>query len=146
MSIKMRVLYSSSKAKVKTIANEIKREFELSFNAVDSIPPAYSCDKERIVMLIISLKDEPDDQLRLFCARLNKQGAQNVALIMDGTEKAAKNVKDLIVKAGGNFIDDILYIKGGIPFFAKLPDEEKAEVLAWAHRIVEKVQQSGQAN
>lgn len=140
MSIKMRVLYWSSKAKVKTIANEIKKEFELSLNSVDTIPPAYSCDKERMVILIISIKDQPDDQLRLFCSRLNKQGAQNVAMMIDGNEKGAKYVKDLIVKAGTNFIDDILYIKGGFPFISKLPDEEKAEILAWAHRVVGKMQ------
>ena len=46
MAIKMRVLYNSAKPKIKNIANEIKAHYELGVNAVDVIPPAYSCDKE----------------------------------------------------------------------------------------------------
>lgn len=140
MAIKMRVLYWSKKAKVKTIANEIKKEFDLSLNSVDSIPPAYSCDKERMVILMISINDQPEDQLRLFCHELTKQRAQNVALIIDGNEKGAKYIKDIITAAGTNLIDEVLFIKGGLPFLSKLSDAEKAEIFAWTHRVVEKVQ------
>ena len=51
MAIKMRVLYWSNKAKIKTLADAIKKEFDLTFNSVDVIPPAFSCDKERMVIL-----------------------------------------------------------------------------------------------
>ncbi len=140
MAIKMRVLYWSKKAKIKTIANEIKKEFSLSHNSVDAIPPAFSCDKERIVILCISLKEQPDDQLRLFCRELTKQRAQNVALMIDGNEKGAKYIKDILVQTGTNFIDDILFVKGGIPFLPKLSDEEKNEIITWVRNIVEKLQ------
>ena len=140
MAIKMRVLYWSNKAKMKTIANEIKNEFNLTMNAVDKIPPAYSCDKERIVILCISIKEEPEDQLRLFCNGLSKQRAQNVALIIDGNEKGAKYVKDMIIKAGTNLIDEVLFIKGGLPFFSKLGDEERKTVMEWAYRVVDNLQ------
>ncbi len=136
----MRVLYWSNKAKIKTIANAIKNEFELSLNSVDVIPPAYSCDKERIVILCISINDQPEDQLRLFCHELTKQRAQNVALIIDGNEKGAKYIKDILSQTGTNLINDVLFVKGGLPFLSKLGDSEKAEVLSWAHRIVEKLQ------
>ncbi len=140
MAIKMRVLYWSNKAKIKTIADAIKKEFDLTFNSVDVIPPAFSCDKERMVILCISIKEQPEDQLRLFCKELTKQRAQNVALIIDGNEKGAKYIKDILVQAGTNFIDEILYVKGGLPFLSKLDDAERAEVLAWAHRVVDKIQ------
>ena len=58
MAIKMRVLYNTAKPKIKNIANEIKAHYDLGVNAVDVIPPAYSCDKERIVILILSAKGE----------------------------------------------------------------------------------------
>lgn len=140
MAIKMRVLYWSNKAKVKTIANEIKRKLDLSLNSVDSIPPAYSCDKERIVVLIISIKDQPDDQLRLFCRELTKQRAQNVAIMIDGNEKGAKYIQDILRQTGTNLIDDVLFIKGGLPFLSKVSDEEKAEVFAWVDKIVANLQ------
>jgi|LSQX01.1.fsa_nt_gb hypothetical protein len=140
MAIKMRVLYWFNKAKMRTIANLIKNEFELTMNAVDVIPPAYSCDKERIVILCISIKEEPEDQLRLFCNGLNKQRAQNVALIIDGNEKGAKYIKDMVRQAGTNLIDDVLFVKGGLPFLSKLSDEEKKTIIEWAHRIVDNLQ------
>ena len=54
MAIKMRILYASGKKKINNIANTVKAQYELAFNSVDVIPPAYSCDKERIVVLIVT--------------------------------------------------------------------------------------------
>ena len=53
MALKMRFLYYSKKAKMKALAEAIKAEFELSqnYNAIDIIPPAYSCENERLVIL-----------------------------------------------------------------------------------------------
>ncbi len=136
MAIKMRVLYWTNKGKVKTLANELKNEFELAHNAVDAIPPAYACDKERLVVLCISIKDTPDDKLRLFCRELTKARAQNVALIIDGTEKGAQNIQSILNEAGTNLISEVCYFKGGLPFISKLSDEEKAPVFEWAHRVV----------
>ena len=139
MAIKMRVLHWTNKAKLKALANDLKQEFELAHNAVDAIPPAYSCDKERLVVLCISIKDEPDDKLRLFCRELTKQRAQNVALIIDGTEKGAGYIKNILTEAGTNLIDDVLYFKGGLPFLSKISDEEKKAAFDWAHRVVDQL-------
>ena len=139
MAIKMRVLYWTNKAKLKALANELKQEFELAHNAVDAIPPAYSCDKERMVVLCISIKDEPDDKLRLFCRELTKQRAQNVALIIDGNEKGASYIKNILKEAGTNLIDEVLYFKGGLPFLSKISDDEKKAAFAWAHRVVDQL-------
>ena len=96
MAIKMRILYASGKKKVNQIANMIKAERELAFNAVDVIPPAYSCDKERIVVLIVSAKGNVSDSVRLFCRELTKARAQNVALVIDGNEAAANRMKEIL--------------------------------------------------
>lgn len=135
----MRVLYWTNKAKVKALANELKKEFDLALNSVDAIPPAYSCDKERLVVLCISIKDEPDDKLRLFCRELTKARAQNVALIIDGNEKGANYIKNILAEAGTNLISEVCYFKGGLPFLSKITDDEKKQVFDWAHRVVDQL-------
>ena len=141
MAIKMRVLYASAKGKVATMANMVHSEFALPINAVDKIPPAYSCNNERIVILMLSLKGAPEDQLRLFCQELTKARAQNVALAIDGTPAAAKIMKDILTAAGTNVVDEVHYIKTSfLPFLSSVKEEEKAALLAWAHRVVDNLQ------
>lgn len=138
MAIKMRYLYfAGGKKKFATIGDFIKTKFDLSVNSVDVIPPAYSCDKERIVILGLALKGDIPDQLRLFCRELTKLRAQNVALIVDGNEKSAKAVIDILKEAGTNVAGDVLYIKGALlPFMGAVSDEEKAAIGTWIDGIV----------
>ena len=137
MAIKMRVLYASSKKKINNIANEIKAKYDLAFNAVDVIPPAYSCDRERVVVLAISAKGGISDSLRLFCRELNKSRAQNVALMIDGDEKAANILKETLAEAGTNVYDEVLYVKGGLPIIGgSIKPEERTEIFAWVDRVI----------
>ncbi len=137
MAIKMRILYASGKPKIKNIANMIKAEKELAFNSVDVIPPAYSCDKERIVILAVSAKGDVSDSVRLFCRELTKARAQNVALMIDGDDKAATRLKEILSEAGTNVIDEVLYVKGGLPIFGgSVKPEEKAAIMAWVDRVI----------
>lgn len=132
----MRVLYASGKKKILNIANMIKAQYSLAFNAVDVIPPAYSCDKERIVVLAVSAKGNVSDQVRLFCRELTKARAQNVALIIDGDNAAADNLKAILTEAGTNVIDEVLYVKCGLLGASVKPDE-KAQICAWVDRALE---------
>ena len=126
MAIKMRYLYASGKKKFVTIGDVIKEKFSLTLNnAVDVIPPAYNCDKERFVFIGISVKDEPENKVRLFCEQLDKTKAAYVALIVDGTQKGADNVKSMLTKAGTNVFPEVLFIKGGLPFLGNLNADEK---------------------
>jgi len=137
MAIKMRILYASGKKKINNIANMIKAQYELAFNSVDVIPPAYSCDKERIVILAVSAKGDISDSLRLFCRELTKARAQNVALMIDGDEKAAAKLKETLTEAGTNVIDEVLYVKGGLPIIGgSVKPEEKTEIFAWVDRVI----------
>jgi hypothetical protein len=131
MAIKMRVLYATGKKKIINIANFIKQKYELTQNSVDCVPPAYSCDKERIVVLAIAGKNDVEDALRRFCIELTRERTANVALMVDGTETYANNVKAILKSAGTNVIDDVLYIKSGLPFFAAVKPEEQAAVVEW---------------
>lgn len=142
MAIKMRVLYASNKGKILEMAQMIKAEFDLPVNAVDKIEqPAYPCDKERIVFLMFSLKGEPSDVVRRFCGELNKSRANNVALIVDGPESAAKRMKEILTAAGTTVADEVHYVKCGfLSFLDKVKPEEKEALLAYTHRIVDNLQ------
>ena len=135
MAIKMRVLCASGKKKIANIANAIKAQYSLAFNAVDNSPPAYPCDKERIVILAISAKGNVSDAVRLFCGELTKARAQNVALIIDGDMAVANNLKSVLTAAGTNVIDEVLYVKCGL-FRSSVSPDEKAKTFAWVDRVV----------
>ncbi|MBQ2513463.1 MAG: hypothetical protein II534_08985 [Clostridia bacterium] len=137
MAIKMRYLYFSGKKKIASIGPYIKAKYDLPINSVDVIPPAYSCDKERIVILGLSLKKEIPDQLRLFCREMTKARAVNTALIVDGDPAAANAVRDTLKEAGTNVVGETLFIKGGMPIFGgNLSDEEKKAVDVWIEGVV----------
>ena len=144
MALKMRFLYYSKKAKMKAMAELVKAEFDLSqnHNAIDIIPPAYSCENERLVILAVSGKGEPDDLVRRFCSELNKKKAQNIALVVDGDEKLASKLIEALEIAGSNINRDVLYVKlGGLPFLGgKVTEEEKKTLLDWTHKVVENLQ------
>lgn len=137
MAIKMRYLYASGKKKFATIGDIVKQKFSLTLNsAIDVIPPAYPCDKERFVFIGISVKDEPENKVRLFCQNLDKTKAAYVALIVDGNEKGANCVKDMLTAAGTNVFPEILYIKGGLPFLGSLNADEKKALDEWLDRAI----------
>ena len=140
MALKMRFLYYSSKAKIKAMAELVKTEFELSqnHNAIDIIPPAYPCENERLVVLAVSGKGEPDDVLRRFCSELKKNKAQNVALLVDGDERIANRLLEVLKETGTNVIEDVLYISAPFKLFggSKVTDDEKKQLLDWTHNIV----------
>lgn len=141
MAIKMRVLYTPTKKKLAELANVIKAEYSLDVNAVDTILPAYSCNNERIVILMLTLKGEPDDQLRRFCGEMTKARANNTALIINGTEEAANRMKEILVAAGTKVVDEVFYVKTKFfSFLDKVTEEEKADMLAWTHRVVDSIQ------
>lgn len=138
MAIKMRFLYYSRQAKMKALGEAIKQEFDLSanINCVDIIPPAYSCEKERLVILGISTKADLDDTLRRFCCELTPQRTANVAVVMDGNEAAAAKVMDALKTSGTHVVDAPKFLSCGL-FKTKLTDEEKSSLLGWLHDIVD---------
>ena len=139
MAIKMRVLYASGKKKMVEFSNAIKAQYDLAFNAVDAIPPAYPCDKERIVSLAVTAKGDLPDSLSLFCKELTKARAQNVAIITDGKESGIAKVQDYLRQAGTNIVGEPLYIKVGLFGSKSLTDDEKATVLDWTRNVVESI-------
>ncbi len=136
MAIKMRVLCYTGKAKLKAAAQLIKAEYDLSVNAVDDIPPAYSCNNERIVILILSIKNDADDTLRRFLIELTKARAQNVAIIADGKEAGVDKVRSYLKAGGTNIIDEVLYMNVGLFASKALTDDETAKLKDWTAKVV----------
>ena len=134
--MKMRALVVSGKGKLKTIGEILAKN---GTYAADVIPPAYSCDRERLVVIIASLKSNMPDSFRRFCQELSKDKAQNVAFIVDGNETDAKMVADWVRSAGANVVDNILYfpVKGLFAGFSKtLTAEENEKINAWYGEVV----------
>lgn len=142
MALKMRFLYYSKKAKMKELAEAIKVEFDLSqnYNAIDVIPPAYSCENERLVILALS-GNNLDDMVRRFCRELDKKKTQNVALLIDGNERIMQDALAVLRETGTNVVDNVKIVKfGGLPIFGgKLSDVEKKDLLEWVHSVVDSI-------
>ena len=103
--VKVRVMYSTKKAKVKTFASAIAEAFKCLCNEV---PGDFPCDKERVVFIGMTIKDAPEDKLRLFCREMTKARAQNVALMIDGDDtyplKHAREMVDLVLNKHADMV------------------------------------------
>ena len=133
--MKMRALVVSRKRKLKAIGEMLAKN---GTYAADVIPPAYSCDRERLVVIIASLRSSMPDSFRRFCQELSKDKAQNVALIVDGSETDAKMVAGWIATAGANVIDNILYFPVGLfaGFSKSLTPDETSKVNTWYESVL----------
>jgi len=132
-SFKMRVLYYSKSGKIAAMAGAIASKYDVK---LDDIPPAYPCDNEKLVLLGVSAKKEIPDKVRQFCAELNPQRAQNVALFFDGPEDLATEVIDLAKAAGARVVGETFFVVGGIPFFKGISPEEKSATEMWAYKML----------
>ena len=135
--MRMRVLTKTNKGKLLAIANEVTKLIEAD-KATDVIPPAYPCDGERLVVLVVSAKNSMPDDFGRFARSLKKSITANVAFIIDGTPESAAKIVDMVKTNDSNVIDDnILYINGGLPFkfMKKVSEEEMNSVRAWVNSI-----------
>lgn len=138
MAIKMRVLYNSKKKGMAQFAKVIADKYELPINATSGkFPPEYPCDKERIVVLAMTAKGELADDVRRFCAELNKTRAYNVALLIDGDQATADKVADIIKNAGTNLVGTkVINLGGFLMFGGTLTPELETELVAWVDEMV----------
>ena len=138
MAIKMRVLYDSKKKGMAQFAKVIADKYELAINATSGkFPPEYPCDKERIVILGLSAKGDLSDDVRRFCAELNKTRAYNVALLIDGDQATADKVAEIIKNAGTNLVGTKVISFGGfLGFGGSLSPDMQSELVAWVEEMV----------
>ena len=133
--VKMRVMFSTTKPKIRTYATALGEAFKC---LVNDVPPAYPCDKERLVIIVVSLKGDPSDKLRLFCSELNSTRAYNVALVVDNKdqEKGVEKLKATLREAGTNVVDDVYYVKAGFLSGSKITLDERTAIVKWADGVI----------
>lgn len=137
MAMKIRVLTVTKKSKLKNLAEKISTKAEC-YKAVDIIPPAYTCDRERLVIVVLTAAKNMSDDFRRFIQDLSRDKVQNIAFVADGSKELMKPILDLVRNSTTNLIEDVLYIDGGspLPFFGgKLKPEEEAGAMAWCKKI-----------
>jgi hypothetical protein len=60
--------------------------------------------------------------------------------MIDCTPAFADQLKSILAEAGTNVIDEVLYVKLGLPFLASVKPEEKTTILAWVQKVTESLQ------
>jgi hypothetical protein len=140
MAIKMRYLHKAKNPKIVRLGEQFVNKYGLADNknAFDIIPPAYSCDKERLVILALTLKKDIDDVVRRFCAELDKKKAANVALVVDGTPEAAAKIVTVLKEAGTNVVENIFYVQsaGFLNLKSSVSAEEVSAFFDWTEEIL----------
>ena len=132
--IKMRVICDSPKAKIQTYATAIGEAFKCKS---DNFPLGYPCEKERLVIIVATLKGGPSDQLRRFCSDLSPARAANVAFVLDNASSKAgiEKLKEILREAGTNVIEEPYYVKAGIFSGEKITLDERIKIVKWAESV-----------
>ena len=136
--MRMRVLTHTNKGKLIAIANDLTKLISAD-KPTDTIMPAYSCDGERLVIIVATAKNNMPDGFARFVRSIKKSVSANVAFVIDGTPENAAKIVEMAKTNNANVMDDkILYIKGGLPFkFLKsVSAEEKKIVEDWVKDIL----------
>ena len=135
----MRVMYSSSKKRMFTYADALARSQNIS---ADYIPPAFPSDRERLVVLVLTLGQKIDDRVRRFATELTKERTFNVAFVFDSkTNELTQSMKDVIeyVKnAGANVIEDYYFVNGGslLTLTGRITIDQRKNIVNWLEGIM----------
>ena len=100
--------------------------------------PAYPCDGERLIVIVVTAKANMPDSFCRFMRSLKKTVTANVAFIIDGTPENAAPIIEMAKSQNSNVMEDkILYFDGGLPFkfLKKVSSDEMAIVEAWVADI-----------
>ena len=139
--MRMRVLTRTNKGKLLAIADEVTKLISAD-KATDTIMPAYPCDGERLIVVVATAKSSMPNDFGRFMRSIKKTTSANIAFIIDGTaENAAKIVEMAKTNDSNVFEDDILYVKGGLPFMFMrgVSSEEMETVKTWVEGILSKL-------
>ena len=134
MAIKMKIFHYPENGKMATFANGLSQDFDVK---CDKIPPAYNCDKDRLLIAGIASKKNFADDLSMFLRGLSKDRVQNVAIFTPSDDEAIAAMKAAIEGAGANVVD-VKKVKGSpLPFLKGVKAEEMEDLKAWAKGVVE---------
>ncbi len=132
--MKMRVIYYSNAKKIEDLAEYLSKNSD--DYKPDTIPPDYSLDKEKLLVLGMSkLKKLPDD-VRRFVTNLKPATVKNIALFTDRPDAEANEFVKLLRDSGANVIENVFYVKSEFLPFKKASDEEKKAADEWFESIL----------
>ncbi len=142
--MKIRVLTATRKGKLKSMAEVLATLAANDIYKADIIPPAYSCENERLVIILLTPGSIPNkNDFDRFIAGMNRQRTRNAAFIVDGNEADLQPVIDIVKANNVNVVEPILTVDGGLPsvlsMFSKMKPEEKDTVTAWYNDILTKL-------
>ena len=99
MAIKTRVLVYPETGKIRSYGEAIY-DMLGGEKPVDKIPPAYSCNNDRLVFIGVKVGRQLPDDLRLFCGSMDKSRATYVAIFGNGDESTINAVANTLREAG----------------------------------------------
>ncbi len=129
--MKARVLYYSGKKNMKQLAAVLAKKLETK---EDVIPPAYPCDKEKLLLLGVTSAKAMSDEFMRFCDGLNPSRALNVALFVNGKTEHAQAIADRIAKAGANVCPTIYTCN--FKFLQSVKKEDEDAISQWADDVL----------
>lgn len=132
--MKMRVIYYSKSKKISDIAEYLSKNSDEY--KPDTIPPDYSLDKEKLLVLGMSKLTKLPDEVRRFCMNLKPATVRNIALFTDRPEAEAKEFIKQLKESGANIFDSVFYVKSEFLSFKKASDEEKKAADEWFESIL----------
>ena len=136
--MKIRVLTASRKGKLKGMAEVLATLAQNGIYKADKIPPDYSCENERAIIILITPSSIPNKaDVDRFIQGLNRQRARNVAFVVDGKPEEIAPFADTIRKNDVNVVEPILYVEGGFPLFSKMSPADKATVTDWFSKVTQ---------
>ncbi len=137
MAMKMKVFHYPEKGKIATFTAGLAEALQVK---VDKIPPAYDCNRERVLFLGVSSGKMIDDILSRYLRGLDTERVQHVAIFTDAADSTVEEMKALVTAAGANVID-VKKVKGSLfPFLSGVKPEEMEDLKAWANGIVAQLQ------
>ena len=106
----------------------------------DKMPPAYPCDKEKVVFVGIEMDGALPKPVEQFCKDLNTSRTQAVAFYIVNSKGTTNGLEATIkkLKEKGIFVvDDILAITVKSSFFKKgqVTESDLSKTLEWATKI-----------
>lgn len=135
--MKMKVLHYPEKGKIATFTNMIANVYE---QTADKIPPAYDCNRDRLLIMGISSGKMMDDALSRFLRGLDKQKVSNIAMFTDAPDCIIEEIKAMFADTGINFLNVKKVKKAPLPFLTGVKPEEFEDLKLWAKNIMNHLQ------
>lgn len=142
MKFKMRVLHYAPSGNADNFAAAIARSVQTN---CDQIPPAYNCEKEKLVFLCLETGKKVADPVKTFVGYLKDTSARNLAFltISSSSPEAAKAaiapLMEMARKNNINIIDDVYHctVKKGLFKQGKASQKDIDDAVVWANKIVD---------